>query len=286
MANYPTPPGNRIATDVDGTQGTLLTPAGALSALSAAQMTLLNDDAGVRTSIAANSASFANPEYICYVFPEARSLQGVFVTFDMVQNPFINIVNIQWSPNTTNGQDGVWNTIASYPAGTRGTLYTEPGERNGIITFTAASATGIRYGVYTDAGSVEATEFNVYGSPVSPTKLLVWDPVLNQQVAPGFLDWSDIPQSSTDIRQFRIHNYASQTASNLTLSLEANTVDTPSQVAWNVLSVDGVNFSSSLNLGNLGPNSTTGILYLQRVTPANAQLGLTWLRMKATATFI
>jgi hypothetical protein len=72
-------------------------------------------------------------------------------------------------------------------------------------------------------------------------------------------------------------------ANTVTVSVDAPTDAAPSVAAQHTLSDDGVNFSSSLNLGNLAADAISGVLTLRRTTPSNAAIGPWTARLLAQA---
>lgn len=290
MPLYPPVPDNRMAYDLDGTVVVFVdgSSGNAITKLSLAQIQAMNDESSTEYLAFTGNGNYT--DYLCFIFPQHRNLGGYF-SYYFTTSSFGGITYAHWeySTDTTNGVDGTWTDGgAIVNAGTQDLLY-----RSQIQAVTATGIKGFRF--RTDVSLVTAGGFNthfvglhLYGEiPPSENQFLaIFDPALNQEVSPNYFNWGDIPQSSNDIRTFRVHNYSVQTAKNVVLSFNDLTVETPDQASWHYLSLDGVNYFSTVNIGSLAPSFTSGLIYVQRVTPANAQLSLGALRLVASATFV
>lgn len=276
--NYPDVPGHRMALDKDGTAMYYISTANAFTAITTANVKSLNDET--------NTAYSPGPGTIAAIFPELRDISGYyFLNNDNTGRAASGGWNaIEVSPNTTNGFDGTWTAIATNVA-LGGNSNVNPNYRTNITATSQTNVRGIRS--YSATGGNVAA-FHVYGSPSSgqnPDRLVLWHPTLDQAAGGAYLDWGNVPQNTTADRQFRIKNISSSlTANNITLSLDALSDATPTNVSQHVLSSDGVTFSATLPIGNIAPNTISPVYTLRRVTAANAALSIWALRFNADAT--
>jgi len=144
---YPTPPGERIAYDLDGTKGFISRNwppalAGQIFEMAPLALTGLNsekssglwisgsgggaEEAADYWEMAGNSSTgvlSVTPQFIALIFPTPTRLRGVLAghVFTRSGSSFGSryltygqaLVAIQTSVDTTNGQDGTWNTVYS-----------------------------------------------------------------------------------------------------------------------------------------------------------------------------
>lgn len=284
MANYPSPPNNRLAYDIDGSVG-IQTLGTVTSLLPAGTLTHWNDELD-DGSYPGSIASADSPAFFGMIFPQAVDISGYYV--NGYRDYAFTGDAIQTSVDTTNLVDGTWVDHGAVPLdnGTSLVRHVNPTYRTSITPVTWLGVKGIRIEGTSSSRIWTIVDWQIYGRPSAPQYLQIWDHALDQEVTSAYFDWGDIPESSNDVRTFRVHNYSAQTAKNIVLSFNALTPGTPDSTTWHYLSLDGVNYFSSINIGDLGPGFTSGVLYAQRVTPANAQLGLGAVRVIATATFV
>lgn len=180
---------------------------------------------------------------------------------------------LQWSSDTTNGQDGTWATaLASY----NGIATLNKNDfRSQIQAMTVTSCTALRFNTLTGSfSSTNMFNFHLYGAidPAgSPNRLRIID-MSNADIA-AQLDFGNIPQRNTATKQFKVlNNSASQTANNITVTLSASTDATPSIVGQFQVSTDNVAYANAVNIGNLAPGAST-TLYVRDAVASNAQLG-------------
>lgn len=186
-----------------------------------------------------------------------------------------------WSPNTTNGIDGTWNSWSS--------PYQGASSVNSRVSITRQSITGVRAirGSFSGAtGARYLQAIHLYGRP-SPDqnldRLEIWHPTLDQRVDGAFFDWGDTSRGTTADRFFRVKNRSDvYSANNITVGITSLTDTTPSYAGSFLFSTGG-SFTSSVNIGNLFPNGVSNIITVRRATPANAVVSTWMARMSATA---
>ena len=290
MPSYPPVPGNRMAYDLDGTVVVFVdgSAGNAITTLPLATVQAINDESSSEYNAFTGNGGYTN--YLAFIFPQPRDLAGYF-SYYYTTSSFGGITSTQWqySTDTTNGVDGTWVDGGAITNNDHQDL----AYRSAITPVTAIGIKGFRfkltYGFITANGmNTHFVGLHLYGEiPAADNNLLaIFDPALDQEVDPNYFNWGDIPQSSNDVRTFRVHNYSTRVASNIVLSFNALTPETPDSTTWHYLSLDGVNYFSTVNIGSLAAGFTSGIIYVQRVTPINAQLSLGAARLVASGTLI
>ena len=281
---YPDVPAPRMAYDRDGTYcGRTDTAFGSPpTEMSNAQKTTLNDES-VLTHI--DQGLGGDVGYV-FVFPEPRDIKG-FVTQVTGTSGDTNLSwSGAWSTNTTNGIDGTWTALT----GTTRSPHGDAAQRSGIIALNGPAAKGFRFQVTMVSGSNNAflQTIHLYGAPSAgqaPNRLRGWHPTLDEEIGGAYFDWGDVPRSSTIYRDFRIKNpSATLTAQNVTLTREALTDVSPSNVSQHMFSTDGGStWFNSVNIGDLDPGEISSIITLRRDSVSNAVLSVHALRLVATA---
>lgn len=280
---YPDVPAHRMAWDRDGTVGLIFNGGfgAAPVTMSAAQRAAGNNEWSDFMHFWDNAGTFG----YAFVFPEARTVVGYSLQIAGTAGSTVN--SVQWSPNTTNGQDGTWNNATQLDFLNNGGTANTPYMRNSIMAMgAAAGATGVRFVRTGGNGSHHpTTNWHLYGAPLSaPHRLRFWHPTSDAEVGGAYFDWGDVPRSTEILRDFRVRNpSATLTAGGVVVSSEALTPGSPSHASMHTFSLDGVNFFSSLNIGNLAPGAVSATVRVRRATPSESQLGLWWTRIVAHA---
>lgn len=281
---YPDVPGRRIAYDRLGASGAFYREDGGgwiSSEVLGANLALLNGEAGSVDLGGSNRPGRGGPVLI---FPEPIDIAGwaVWQTASSARDH-----NVQWSPNTTNGIDGVWIDSPSAYA----TLNSKEAMRMSFTKQELLGVKGIRWivtwtGPFGASGSSSLRAVHLYGEV--PHQAL--EPRLHgEPTGPAHLDWGDLSPASSEDRVFAIHNRHWRDAHNLAISVEAITDTTPSVsgqhlLAWKPEDEGGVaDFQATIQHPRLRSGETTPPIILRRVTPAAAQPGPWWARVKATA---
>lgn len=277
--NYPDAPNHRMAYDRDGTVG-FSEAGGTVSQLSPNNLVWGNDE-NSGSSFFASEGNSGGYWRIGLIFPELRSVSHMLIHGNGQAG------DVEVSSNTTNGLDGTWTAVTTAGAvsanGDKGALRSE------IKVLGATSVKGIRWGHQGAIGGGSErwqNHVHLYGKPESgeaPNRLRFWHPTNAAEVDAAHFDWGDTPRNATVTKTFRVHNPSAQTANGVTLTTEALTDTTPTNVSQHTFSDDGTTFSSSLNVGNLAPGATSGVLTVRRVVPADAALSLWWARIVASA---
>lgn len=272
--NYPDVPSWRMAYDRDGTTVVRLdsTASSQLNELTTTQKQSLNSE--VNGTLHAD-----NGTWLAFIFPEARDVDAILVISGGTQ-----MENVQVSTNTTNGMDGTWVAYPGVSVGTPGTIQM----RTAIDSGTALAQRGVRFKTFDVVGSGEAIQnvhlFGEIAPGENPNRLSLVKVGADERIDPAYLDWGNVPRSSTADKTFRVKNLSSTlTARSVRVALEALTNTTPSVPAQHTLSYNGGPFLAQVNLGDLAPGAISATITLRRITPSNAVLGLWWLRTFAEA---
>lgn len=283
--NYPDVPGQRIPYDRDGSAGFFISTSNVVTSMSAADLEAANDESTTSTA----SAGTGSGSRLGIVFAEAHDLSGIFWAGQFVQSGTHRAPEFWYSTDTTNGLDGTWTYWGDLPLRTS---FVVDEARTAIQELSPAltGVRGIRFIATTWSGSADgwsyASAIHVYGSPSSgeaPDRLRFWHPTLDQEVDGAYFDWGDTPRNAVVEKTFRVYNPSTQTANDVTLTTEALTDTTPTNVSQHEFSDDGSTFTSSLNIGNLAPATASGVLTVRRDVPSNAALSLWWVRLVASA---
>lgn len=196
-----------------------------------------------------------------------------------------SVTNFQWSPNTTNLLDGTWNTVGA------GFLdrTSDKGDMRSPNAWVQAGVKAVRW-TYTRGGGTGWCRYDtlhLYGSPAAgenPNRLRFWQSAVDAEIVPAHFDLGDIQQGTQQNVAFRIkNNSATLTAQSISVSTEAITDTSPSNVGQHTLSTDGVVYTASINIGNLAPGAISPVLYMRRQTSPSAVFGLWWTRFIASA---
>lgn len=267
-----------MAFDRDGTQGVKIDSANVISTMTNGELVTLNDEGDSQIS------AFSSPWKICLIFPELRDIDGYFRNIKGKQ------LVVETSVDTTNGFDGTWVTISATTGETATyEVATKPAYRTAITSSTVLAVRAIRFsGQYVSFDNSVFRSIHLYGEPApgeNPNRLALWHPTLDQRVTPAYLDWGNVPRSSSADRLFRVKNLsASLTATSVRVAMESLTDTTPSVPAQHTLSADGTTFLAQVNIGSLAPGAISAPLTIRRITPSNAVLSLWSFRVFAEST--
>lgn len=275
--NYMDAPNYRLPWDSDGSVLTFISANGEVVAGTGTERRTINSESDSGVSPPTNTPTVA------VVFPEPIDITAVFASHDAEGSTIT--WTVQLSKDTTNGYDGTWTTIHSglaLPTVVR-PLYRE--ESRLIWLNSGAVANGVRgvrfrsssYQTGTPSWTMNA--IHVYGSPsasASKDRIAFWHPTNNAQVSPSYLDWGNVPRSSSATRQFRLKNLSNTLdAVDLEMQIESLFPGVPSVAGMHLLSEDGGNtFTNLIQIPSLSAGSISPIYQIRRVVPASASLGV------------
>ena len=313
---FPTPPGTRIAYDLDGSVVLLRNPInGQWRDLTPAAVQALNSEVDPTLSWSySDGAGTWDPRSgdneFAVVFPVPMRIRGVF----LAQTSYNGVIApaVRTSPNSTNGTDGTWTEIL--PTSDRGDspLYSSitrvrpfdaaPAGGQSLVTRdtyrvlspAATNPRGIRVATGAATRNVRALSFStyrsdssiwvrlhIYGEPdVDSTadRVDFWRSDMDARVTPSYLDWGDVPLSSSADKSFRIKNMsAAKTAVSIEISARAPiSSTTPAPDQFFTFSLDGgVTWASSLTIASLSPGALSAEIRVRRTVPGTAKL-YTW----------
>ena len=290
-SSYPSLLGHRMLIDVDGAVGHTIA-GGVRTAMLSGDLATLNsegtDGLGPVTDV----------EQYLIAFPDKRDITGLYLGFTQADPADWIDVTVEGSSDTYTGLDGTW-------SGLYDTNRVQDGSSVGWWGHTAAGdyrryiraispATGLRalrvvvtpQTPGTTAWSLQA--MHVYGTisaGENPHRLELGDPVLDQRIAPGHLDWGDVPLGSSADKTFRVRNLSPyKRADAVVLTVEALTDADPSAAAQHLLSYGGSAYAASVTIPSIAPGSRSGLVTLRRITPSTAITGPWALRVRALPT--
>lgn len=274
-------PNNRLAWDVDGTQ--LLWSPDLVTINSYDQTTMNNfqrDDGSATVSGLGN-------RYFYVIFPRLMDISHMYIGAQFNAGAG---GGAWWSADTTTGINGTWTTIPAsgwWHSGNGSTAVSKISTRTEMGAVSLTGVKGIRWLVNTGGGSSAACNAHFYGKPnagADTDRLELWHPTLDQRVGPAYFDWGDPVRGTTQTLTFRVKNRSSTlTANSINLTIDARTDTTPTFISQHTFSPDGTTFTSSLNIGNLAPGATSGVLHFRRSLLSTAGLALWWARIRAAA---
>lgn len=281
-SSYPAVTVNRMLLDRDGSS--LYTVAGGIRTdLTDADMRTLNneasDDLGLTTDV----------ESYLIAFPEKRTVGGLYLGFaQAVATDWIDVV-VEGSGDTTTGLDGGWTEIYATNRVEDGTTtgwwgHTATGDYRRYIR-AISPVTGLRalrIGVTPQTPGTTAWRLksaHVFGDIAvdeNPHRVALWDPLIDQRMPGGHLDWGDVPLSSSADRQFRVKNLSPRKrASHIVVGTDTLTDASPSVPPQFLLSYAGSAYAATVTIPALEPGAISGKVTMRRVTPSTAATG-TW----------
>ncbi len=269
--SYPDNPSRRMAWDDDGsvvlfaegndgplTQGTGPTDYSYAIASTVLKEKLNDEDLG--TEELAHEARQSS--HFAILFPEKREVDGLYFATN-------GIATEQWtdySDDQTNGLDGTWNSFSVGGAGS------EPsdGYRDNIVSKALSNIIAVRAFIgrsQSSSGNNSFKTLHFYGSVTpgeTPDRLLFLDPDNADTEFTKPLDYGDTPRGQTTVDTFKVRNNSA--------SLTANTVQITAidlfggSASWYTYSTDGISYSATLGIGNLG-NGATQLVFVKQIVP-------------------
>lgn len=276
--NYMDDPALRVSYDRDGSIGAFFTSAGLMEQLTATELRTLNGEAETGVALASQST-------VAIIFPAPMDIVAVFFATN-TSNTFI----LETSTDTTTGIDGTW---IAHTAAVNALRDVKPNYRvlsQLYTTLPGAPSEAIR-GVRMRGGDQSSTvkAFHIYAdyaSTATPDRLAFWHPTLDQELPPAYLDWGNVPRSSSADKSFRIKNLSGDlTASDIGVYMDALTPGSPSVTGMHTLSDNGGStFLSTLSIAELLPGAISSELIVRRTVPSNAPVSVWSARVAADVT--
>lgn len=274
---YPDVPAQRLAYDIDGTAvfSNNIT-VGTVSLLSESQKQALNDE-NSNTSI----TSFGENR-IVFIFPEITKIYGYLWNFSGSFS--LNAPVISYSANTTNGIDGTWTNLPT-PSNVSSS---SPTYRASITTLaTPLDMKGIRFYLTDTYGGSYYTVYysgiHLYGIPNVAQKLDFWHPTLDERITPAYFDFGDVAQGTSSVKTFRLKNFSTQSAADVSISINVLTEKNPTTASQHLLSLDNINWypyidlletgNIAINSVNSSPDNISPVIYFKRNTNISSEVG-------------
>jgi hypothetical protein len=259
---FPDVPGHRFMYDQDGSIF-LNSPVSATSPLTVADPLVINDEDMADTI--GNPSGNGGYRDFYVIFPEARSLSGMFVSWQ-------NSATLQYSYSldTTDGTDGSWTAFASL-TGFSSSL--NPSMRTGIQPLSHANVTGVRIRL-TSVGSSNTTYlqvWHIYGTiPITanPERLEFWQPTADSILDKAGLDFGDMPLGSVKTKQLRVKNLSStKTATSVVVSANNLSGGTANDAMVSGLQFsldDGATWGTTVTIPTIAPGGISGVVSVRR----------------------
>lgn len=275
--NYMDAPASRLAYDRDGSIGVTITAAGAITSLTAADLRALNDESE-------GSPTFNTKARLAIIFSVPHDLVAIFLALN-----FSTLASIETSKDTTTGIDGTWTTQvapAAYVRDVRPQYRIAANLTPMLSGSDSQEVRGIRVSfLLNQTGGFRG--LHIYGdvsSSATDDRLSFREASSDVEVGPTHFDWGNVPRASSADKTFRVKNLSTdQTAQSVEVFPEALTPGIPSVAGMLMLSLDGVTFTPSVNLGDLSPGEVSPVITTRRVIPANAQVSVWSARFVADA---
>lgn len=289
--SLPVLPGRRFMYDIDGTYVSRTpTNGGTFTALDA---TLLNDEDGDYTDFWGYRGYNVWVD-VAFAFPEPRDVYGYYIRWGGTNNTNNRIFT---STDTIDGSDGTWTDVQQWTQPVAGTYGAnggaqalDPYYRTAIQTTNLIGVKGIRFRFWETNDYYFGRLWNVhlYGqtsTAESTDRLEFWDPSLSQQASRNLFNFGDVAQGTINTRQFRLKNLsATKTATGVTVSANNGPGGDAGLAGGMKFSSDGANYTSTLNVGDIGPGAVTPLLHCQRIVGGAETPAIRFARVLATPT--
>jgi hypothetical protein len=292
------PPDHRVAYDIDGTRVFYRANSGAITTMTGTQKEQMNRNSGLDV-FTRGSATEAGR--MIWLFDQPMTIAGLWATFDRGGAGIGSTVNAGgwgYSTDTTNGIDGTWTFLGTEALaldscswavhGTQHTDTVEDAVRDQPYVFGSPVDDIVGLRIYMHAGNTNEITFRqaaIYGHVTNPLWLTFWHPTLDQAAEVADVDWGFHDRFTVDVLEFRLKNcHPTAGLSGISLELDDISTDSPAAGTDHRLSDDGVSYSTTISIPDLGPGDISDVLYVRRNTPSNAVFGIYEVRIKPTVT--
>lgn len=219
-----------------------------------------------------------------WVFPALRTLRGYYIAWF---NNSSQVGPFEWSANSTNGQDGTWTTIDSTvnaDSNTSDKTRLRTQIQTGGMPITGVKALRFTLSSPLTTPTHRLTKAHWYVDWEDTDRLALWHPTLNQEHGAAHFDYGDASRAVTYTKDFRVKNLAALAAVGVVVTLDVPTELSPAIALQQQLSADGgATWHSSVNIGDLDPGETSGVLTQRYIVDVAAALGLGQQRIIAAA---
>lgn len=279
---YPDVPGNRFAYDKDGTYLAIKhNGTGVITEISASAGVMNDED----TADYYEFGGYANTSIdFIIIFPEHRDLYGYFFG---VNNFTMSLGALEYSSDTTDGQNGTW-TAAQNPFVYYYGSAVLPMYRTAIQPLSLSNVKSLRFKLtpqqsgYPSYLNPRLYALHLYGqihAGANNERLAFWDSSLNQECAGSFFDYGDVAQGNSQTKTFQLKNLSSASTANSVI-LAADDKSTGMVAEF---STDGTNYANPLDIGNIAPGATTADIYCRTTLSASQTVRVEASHLSATA---
>ena len=278
---YPDVPGPRMSYDKDGSVLARYNNVDdEIVIISSLVKSKLNSEDNIG-ALTINPQPTASEFYLGVIFPEERSIDGIFVSaiapINGAPDQFMDI-DVEYSTDTTNFIDGTWTVAyADLPFA----LKPKTDYRSSINNLSIASAVGIRIIDRANSGNTgQIKNLHLYGSIINDSnRLAFWHPEDDVPLSGAWLDFGNHKQATYTSKLFRLKNLSpSDTANTIRLSTQALTDTLPTNVSQYTLSYpdyDAGAFNDYIEISTLEPQEISDVIEYKRATLSNAIIS-TW----------
>lgn len=247
-SSYPPPPtGWEFVFDMDGT----IVRANSSTAYDSPTVKLTNDYDPSTGAVYSNSNGTAN---ISWLFPQLRTITGFSLAYTAS-----HASGLYTSNDTTDGVNGTWTSVKTHAelAMYRG-VTTEALRTPTLVNFSSIKA--VRLYMYADYAYMTFQGAHFWGT-YTTNSLQMWHPTLDQPLIANDCDHGDMLRGAISSKDFRIKNLTAQTANDIVVSIQTPQLN-------GALGGSDLLYSSSRadshNIGNLAPNTISGIITMER----------------------
>ena len=269
MPTYPSAERPRRAYDRDGSTVVVVdgsTPSAPTEA----------DIAELNTTAASGGISVGTNEWLVVIFPTVITIESMFLANGGTSD---ETALIESSLDTTTGADGTWDAEGSIAVKRGDQVVSGATWRADLVTGLSIPCKAIRV----DPVTTRWQTWHIHGGgPDEDPSGLVIRSGAYEGIPDGVVDWGRTPRGSSADRRIVVANAAAQTAIGVTLEVESAEAD-DSFAVQHYLSLDDRDFTSTLDLGEIAPNSRSDFVTVRRVTPVGASLGARAARLVAYA---
>lgn len=262
-ASYPMPTDQYFDLASDGTLGYSYTNGFVFTALTGAQMQDMTNFNVVTNAVTAASTSMN----ICLVFPEPRTITAW--SFAYAYDTVGRYASIQTSSDTTNGEDGSWNSVVAQASLDEHVNATAAKFRN-PKTVNWTNVKGLRLVTVNSGGNMYIRELGLWGN-YTPSGLQFWHATNSSPMAGDNFDIGNAARSATYSTTFRIkNNSATQTANNITIT--SSSTAAVGGIRNTLEFSDGGAYANSVVLTSLAPGATSNVITIRRIVNASETL--------------
>lgn len=262
---------HQIAYDLIGA-GWALPHGGSLTSWSAA---ILKDAANPKANTTLMTWPGGHPSSFGVYFPVPHDLAGYSIRYTRQYDSYVpGTTTIYTSTDTTDGNDGTW---TNHGAGQLGW---------NAFNHQTLAAPGIRGFKVTQIGPSAYNSYMqnllLFGTPTvtdNPQSVVAWHPTLDEPVQEDYFQVATHPGGG-EARQFRVKNlHDTLTANNVGLSTNVATDASPALGPEQEFEISGGGFAATLDIGNLAPGATSGVVTYRVMKDAGAALGTFYPRL-------